>query len=434
MVRLSIRLGLAALIVGQSLIWLARAGAQDPKKATVAELIAGVRAAEPATRRESILALAQRGEQAKPATAALIGALGDPDANVRAAAIWALGKLRLEPNTTIPALVKSLEDKGRGARLPHWQLAALALGEYGEAAMPHLLKALQSDNTQVCSGAAIAAYRIGPAAKDAVPLLIQVLEKDDPATRRYMLHGLLGIGPEAKAAVPAAVKMLSSDDFHTQYWACRVLGAIGPDASSATAELIDLVEHGVASVRRNAAAALGNIGPQVGELAVSVLIEALRDPNQVVREDAVIALGKLGPLAAPAAPVIEQLLQRDTTFAPRAEAAKTLWLLDPMSRTPAAVLLRELQAPDRPWTAAHVLGQIGPAAGVIDEVVAVLESDSPLARQYAAEALGRMGPAAARARTALEALRETDKDDEVRAAAAEALRQIEAARTEQGDH
>jgi HEAT repeat protein len=242
-----------------------------------------------------------------------------------------------------------------------------------------------------------------------------------------VLNTLVAIGPAARQAIPAVRKKLTSDDFHTQYWACRVRGAIGPEAAVATDQLLALVEHASTSVRRNAAAALGNIGPAVGAKAVPVLVRALADRSQVVREQAVIALGKLKPLSASAVPALEAALQEPQgTFGPRSEAAKTLWLLAPQSPLPAPVLIAELRSKQEPWTASRILGDLGPAIGVVDQVIAVLGHPDCEMRLYAAEALGAMGAAAQKALPQLEPLLQ-DEDEEVRAAAAAALRAIRAA-------
>jgi len=417
----SLVIGIWSLVIPS--VYSAAADEQPQASASIAELIAGLDDEDPICRCSSITALADRGAKAQPAVPALTRALADKDGNVRAAAAVTLGRLALEPDRVIPALLRALADETPSSQGPVWIVAAPALGQYGETAVPSLIETFKDERLHVRRAAMLGLATAGPKAKNAVPSLIGILEDNDPHTRNFVSNALIGIGPDAAAAVPVLIKMLSCDDFHTQYWACRALAAIGPDANPATPKLIELVESGVTSVRRNAAAALGNIGPVVGKKAVDILITALSDYSQPVRQQALIALGKLGPLAAPAVPLIEQGLQKPSTFRPAANAARTLWFLKPDSETPARALLAELEAGDEPWAAAHVLGEIGVELGVIDEVTEKLKSDNREARLYAAVALGEMGPEAAGARPALEAALD-DEDEEVREAAEKALERI----------
>jgi HEAT repeat protein len=167
----------------------------------------------------------------------------------------------------------------------------------------------------------------------------------------------------------------------------------------------------------------------VGQPAVEALTKALSDPNQVVRQDAVMALGKLKPLSAPAAPAIEDLLQKPQHFVPRAHAAKTLWLLQPASKTPIAALIQDLVNDDEPWEAARVLGEIDVDADTIDRLVELLHSKTIGTREYAAVALGEIGADAQRASKDIEKLLQ-DEVEEVREAAAEALKKLGASETQ----
>jgi HEAT repeat protein len=401
----------------------AEEGQEDHK--TVEALIVALGDAEADVRFQAIAELAERGEQAKPAVAALIRAVQDPDGDVQRAAVVALGRLALEPDATIPALVSALTEPPADQKRPLNFYAGAALARFGQPAVPHLIDALNNDNLHVRQGALLGVDGAGPAAKDAVDRLIVILREDDPDTRILVLNAFIEIGPDAKAAVPAVTEFLESDDFHTQYWACRALGAIGPDAQSATDELIQLVTTGVTSVRRNAAMALGNIGPTVGAEAVQALTEALTDRSQFVKQDAVIALGKLKSISTSAAPVIEELLLNSRRFSPRASAARTLWLLRPESeRVVVDALLRDLSDNSEPWLAAQYLADIDFSSDPLPRIVPLLQSEHRWAREYAAVTLGNFGARAEKARDALEPLLQ-DEAEEVRSAAAEALKKID---------
>lgn len=316
---------------------------------------------------------------------------------------------------------------------PNLLVTALILGASGaddseqpKRSVPELIEALKDERLDVRRRAMLEIHEAGPDAKSAVPTLIEILQRNDPATRKFAINAFIGIGPAARSAVPALIEALSCEDFHTQYWACRALGAIGAESKSAVPKLIELVKEGVTSVRRNAAATLGKIGPTIGEPGLDVLVEAMSDRTQAVRQQAVIAVGRLGQLAEPVLPIIEQRLL-DGEFRPAANAAKTLWLLKPESDLPSRILLVELAAGDDPSVAVEVLGELGVAMGMVDEVAELLKEDYRWARLYAAEALGKMGPEAAPiARPALEAALD-DKDEGVREIVKEALQKIELA-------
>jgi len=313
---------------------------------------------------------------------------------------------------------------------PNVLVAALLMGasqadepEEPKRSIPELIEALKDERLDARRTAMLELHSAGPKAKSAVPALIEVLQRNDPATRKFAINAFIGIGPEARSAVPALIQALSCDDFHTQYWACRALSAIGADAKPAVPKLVELVKDGVTSVRRNAAATLGRIGPDVGKPGLDVLVEAMSDWSQPVRQQAVIALGGLGTLAAPALPDLQKRLL-DGDFRPAANAAKTLWLLKPESDVPSRILLVELASGDDPSVAVEVLGELGVAMGLVDEVAELLKEDYRWTRLYAAEALGKMGPDAAPiARPALEAASE-DKDEEVCETIKEALQKI----------
>jgi hypothetical protein len=84
----------------------------------------------PAVRAEAGRALGAFGESAEPALDDLIHVLTDRSDEVRVAAIYALGRLALQPEKVVPYLVEALEE--RGLVRP----AAMAIAAYGPAARP----------------------------------------------------------------------------------------------------------------------------------------------------------------------------------------------------------------------------------------------------------------------------------------------------------
>lgn len=398
----------------------------EVKQKGVDALVAMLREGDGAARRQAILEIANRGDEAKAVLPDLRTALRDGDPEVRAAAVLALGSLRMEPGDSIPALVDMLADQAPSPAGPINIAAGWALGQFGRPALPALVQAIQQDSLAIRYAAGVALYEIGPEAAPAVPLLKPLVEHDDDNLRRMALAVLREIGPASINAMPEMMKALVHEDFHTQYWACRALGALGEGAEPAVPALKDRMINGAASVRRNAAAALGDIGPAIGQPGVDALVQAMSDFSQPVREQAVIALGKLAPLSNSAVPTIEAALRAGPSkLSARSAAAKTLWALAPDSDLPGKVLLEELQCNERePWAAAAVLAEIGPQLGVIPQVIKALEDPCPEIRTFAADALAGMGPAAAEAKPALRRLLD-DESEDVRAAARDALDAIQ---------
>jgi len=395
-------------------VWAAESPAPPP----LDELRSQLKSTDAAIRLRALEGLAAQGDAARPAAADLVSALQDEEAEVRAGAALILGQLAAEPETALPALAARLGDEAETQRGPLGLVAAFSLGNYGAAALPHILPALASESPATCRGGLAAIDRLGKQAASTVPQVIAILQRNDPQTRIFAINALRAIGPEAQPAIPDLIKQLSSDDFHTQYWACRALGAIGPAASPAASELIRCLQTGVTSVRRNAAAALGNIGPGVGPAAANALVKALSDPLQPVKQNAVIALGQLKPLGSPAVPVIETMLQEPAKFIPRAPAAKTLWQLDPQSKTPVEALLRDLVEDDEPWLAAHVFGEIQVSEDAVARLGELLDSANVWTRQYAAVALLEIGVQTSRATATLEELARSDNEETRETAAA----------------
>jgi len=142
-----------------------------------------------------------------------------------------------------------------------------------------------------------------------------------------------------------------------------------------------------ADERKDAAEDLGKLGDRA---AVPVLCAATRDPDDKVREAAAEALGRLGDRTA--GPDLVALLN-DPEKDVRGEAVKALGLLRDEARVP--------------------------------DLLPLLSDRSSDIREEAVEALGLIGSG-----HALEALRQValrDRDEDVRAKAAFAVRRIEAA-------
>jgi HEAT repeat protein/lysophospholipase L1-like esterase len=250
-----------------------------------------------------------------------LAALADPDAAVRAAACWALG--REGQRAPVAALLRLLADPSERVR----SAAASALGRLGEraqAAKPALAQALSADRAAVRWAAADALHRIGPGAGEA-PALVAALDSGDPYVRAFATFtlGELGsaageravqelaervrreggggkagaaralakMGGAAKTAVPMLIGELQNEREQRRWRAARTLGRIGPDARDAVPALLAALKDPAVSVRAQAARSLGRIGSRD---SIAGLVAAVKeDPAREVREEASRALSRI---------------------------------------------------------------------------------------------------------------------------------------------
>ena len=160
--------------------------------------------------------LANMAGAAIDAVGALVEALSGENAELRAYAALALGKIcqrgggsTLEvPAAVVPALRKSLEDTDALVRV--W--SALALFRVAPEADPEIKVIAdvleKKGNVDVRIQAAVAVKLMGPRGKDAVPALITALK--NRGVRRHAAYALGAIGPDAKDAVTALIRVAGS--------------------------------------------------------------------------------------------------------------------------------------------------------------------------------------------------------------------------------
>jgi hypothetical protein len=173
--------------------------------------LAGLAKAGTSGRADIIRAIGEFGSDGTAAVPALTSALGDPDAEVRTAAAWALTQIGPD-SAAVTALARLLADVNPRVRCQ----AALAIGVAGPKALPvlpALIKALGDQYNYVRGPAAAAIGAIGPAAKSAVrPLAAGLAVKGETVfALRNMATALGDIGPAAAEALPAlreALKIL----------------------------------------------------------------------------------------------------------------------------------------------------------------------------------------------------------------------------------
>jgi HEAT repeat protein len=341
-------------------------------------------------RREAILALAA--VNAADAAPKITPLLKDEHSRIAATyALGVLGKIPPDAESIVRANVDS--DDALLSTTSLWALARVHPDDakLKRAALTQLVARLKDKDPFVRAAAARALASLPPSPEIAGPIFEKALADADPTTVQYMLDALAGLGPQA---VPKLIAALKYEPLRAQV--AYILGEIGPPAAPATEALAKLVNDPDANVSIEAVYALGKIGP-AAKAAVPTLMTALKPGEDKPAHAAVYALGMIGPAAKAAEPALVGLIKGSDDSLSLLSA----WAL---------VRIRGMSAA----TAAHVL----------PELEAGLKSSLPKSREMAAETLGNLGSAAASFRPQLERMAKSDEDEDVRAAAARALKAI----------
>ena len=319
---------------------------------------------------------------------ALVSAYGSGEASLQRDIGFALQ--RLKPQTpegreTVGAWLAALRKEGQG----RWSLP--------QGGVEELIERIKSPTNQreaneACNTLAAIAIHGDTNAARAVPALIEYARNPASQYRQSAVNALGNIGLAASNAVPLLMSCLGDDDHGVQGNSIHALGRIGPRAKRAVPAIRALLTGG--PNRFLAANALWRIDSEYVPLALSVFIEMLNQRS--LRGDILaLALDEMGPQAKQALPALARLLDEQDPQV-RLAAAKAFWHVDP----------------------GHVSRAV-PALGILSE-----ELFSQ--RVGAIKLLGEIGPGAKAALPHLQTCLK-DEDEEVRAAAAQAVRAISGA-------
>jgi HEAT repeat protein len=196
-------------------------------RGTVQALATGMSDPEPRARRAAIDVLESLGSAAKPAAAALVAALTDPDQFVRWSAARTLGKIGpIEVETAVPGLARLLNDPDLDLRLA----AATALEHYGPAAktsIADLIKAAGAGDVEVRFAAIRALGTVGAQdVRAVVPALLVAAEHPDARVRAVAAQVAGNFGPPAKVCVGSLRKALRDGNPEVQKAASEALLSI----------------------------------------------------------------------------------------------------------------------------------------------------------------------------------------------------------------
>ncbi|MEM7536756.1 MAG: HEAT repeat domain-containing protein [Chloroflexota bacterium] len=169
--------------------------------------------------------------------------------------------------------------------------AAYALGNMGEAVVPHLMDALYTE-VKTTHAANLTKEHTNP-------------------SETYTGYALAAVGAPA---VPALTSALSDDAWWMRACAADILGDIGLAAQSSVPALTVAMNDSSMWVRRNAAEALGIMGSGAAS-AVDVLADTMmHDDSDMVRHNAALALVRLGDNARPATSVLREAINDENLY------------------------------------------------------------------------------------------------------------------------
>lgn len=244
------------------------------------------------------------------------------------------------PNTLDRPVTEALELwKNGDSSARHRVLRRLArLGPQASGAVPAMITGLKDPDSTIRWESAEDLHRIGPAANAAVPALTTALRDSESAVRDAAARALMTTKPAPKEVIPALVASLHAAPDRRCPMAVHVLGTLGEPAVPV---LIDLLKDSDPTLRSMAREALGQIGP-AAKSSLPALVEALRLPEREIRECVARVVAAIGPEAVE--PLIRALRDRDPKV--RGGAAYALALLSEQAKPAVPALVAALAAAD----------------------------------------------------------------------------------------
>ena len=290
------------------------------------------------------------GKVTHPPPAALRANLADESAAVRAAALRALVSFQRDLDRWIPAMFEVLEhEEGAGARARlSYVLDQIKPPAFSAAALPALVKGLDSHHRDIAIRASWLIAELGRDAGPAIPSLLTCMSHPidtamfgsghpshwDPGwVAAEVLVKISSDTPLAGEVIEALSEVIRTGHPYRREAAANALSRFGQAAVGAVPALISVIRENAATKAEFgdgswATMALGRIAPDtpLADEAVSCLIEALQARSEYTRECAIEALLRFGPKAANSVPRLRALVN-DERPAVGAAAARALTVL-----------------------------------------------------------------------------------------------------------
>ena len=315
---------------------------------------------------------------------------GSDSAAVRARAAEALGELEEADEHVVEELIRAaVDDPDRSVRAS----AVDALDSLGGDALERLLARMDG---------------FEPTSTDATPVdaFVEALGHDMPELRMAAANAIARA--EAVEATPALLSHLDDTDPRVRLRVVRAFGRVG-DARSIE-PLSSLATDPSPRMRREVATALGEVGH---ESALPGLTSLLDDDERAVKLAAVASMGKVSS-SAPIERLVECLEEEDeevrraavyaivellSNAPPERSHEMRIEVVDALSTSHGEVvsaaladLLEESTEPHQRRNATWLLGRVTDTGGLaIETLVAALDDDDEMVRQFAATSLAEIG-------------------------------------------
>jgi HEAT repeat protein len=329
--------------------------------------------------------------------AALVRALEDTDAAVRAAAAESLG-------VVVTAVALRTDRTPKNQELTNRQV---------DLAIRALSKRLSDPDPMVRASVVRSLGSVGENIKVNPPPELFAGLTDESRSVRQATYDALDTLPLTSAAIPSSIQALLSRDREIRFHAAEILGRLGPDAGAAVPTLLAILKEPFDLQERtknrvvawywdpacSAAKALGQIA--ANDEVIAILAEMLSSDVAERVSAAADGLGKMGPRAVAAVPQLIAAFDR--------------------AQQPGQHMIGQI-------TISRSLGLIAPKTASAPDAIAILtkalDSGDVWVRLGSAQALGSFGADAAGAIPKLRALTQDSRQD-VRDAARAALSTIE---------
>lgn len=290
-------------------------------------------------------------------------------------------------------------------------------------------KELDSKNPRTRVAAAIALFQLDPTNEETlnkvVEVIVRALTDPDPDVQREALSLVSRAKRANEEQIKAIATALENENEYVSTHAAYASAMMGERTVPLLVELTTRPKTVLLALL-----AIQDIGPPA-KPAQEAVAQAAKDPDSLVRREAALALGEIQADAAVAMPVLTSLLDDKATMvqmaaaqslvAYGAEAKPALEKLQVMTKSEdiytrliGALTIIALEPPSEEEEAEHLA----------DVLAAGLEDEHRVARLEAVKGLAKLRSAASAARPKLEELASDDKDEEVKKAAAEALKVI----------
>ncbi len=272
-------------------------------------LLLGAASPDARVRRLAILevprAVQDDGDHAAQAVAALVAALDDADASVRAGAAWALGRLGPAARSARATLLAHSGDADAVAGAAAL-IAAVRVGGGGDDVLA-TLRARLVDEREIVRVAVLDALR--EMAGDAAPLARAVgVALDDPvwSVREAAARVLGAIGPAASAEASGLAARFGDPDERVRLAAALAYLRVEPPGLAARDVVDALRVSDVAAIRAALVQGLGEVGHPAW---LAVVVDRLEDRDVDVRVAALHAVARFGAAAESAVPAVAKRLR-----------------------------------------------------------------------------------------------------------------------------